>query len=173
MTTSVNWFIGSIQLFAGNFAPYGWRLCDGQLLEISKYQALYSILGTTYGGNGVTTFALPDLRGRAPIHAGQGPGLPHVILGQRGGFPTATLTASNMPHHNHLLMANMDAGGETKPGPNRVLGTGGGYASQAPNVNMSQSSILPTGSNLPFSIEQPYLALNYIIALEGIFPTRT
>ncbi|MDE2483038.1 MAG: phage tail protein [bacterium] len=168
-------YIGSIVLFAGNFAPRGWALCWGQLLPIAQNAALFSILGTTYGGNGVQTFALPDLRGRVPIQQGQAPGLSAYVLGEASGTETTTLLTPNLPQHNHLLMGNQQASGNEFPGPAHVIGASTAdkmYTNQAPNVNMAPTSISMTGGNQPFSNMQPYLALNFIIALQGIFPSR-
>lgn len=168
-------FIGSIVLFCGNFAPTGWALCNGQLLSIASNTALFSILGTYFGGDGVRTFALPDLRGRVPIHAGQGPGLSTYVLGEAGGNESATLGINNMPLHSHLIRTDGAAGGKAYPGPNHVLGastTGTPYSVNAPNDNLSPASVSTSGGNLPFSIEQPYLALNFIIALVGVYPSR-
>ena len=168
-------YIGMIFMFAGNFAPVGFALCNGQLLSISQNTALFSILGTTYGGDGVQTFGLPDLRGRVPLHAGQGPGLPPVALGQNGGAESATLLVNNLPAHNHLLNGNNAAGGKEFPGPNHIIGpstTDMMYSVNPPNTTMNVASIGMTGANQPFSIMQPYLAVNYIIATQGIFPSR-
>jgi microcystin-dependent protein len=168
-------FLASIILFAGNFAPRGWAFCQGQILPIAQNTALFSLLGTTYGGNGQTTFALPDLRGRAPIGQGQGPGLPPVQLGEAAGSPSTTLNISNMPQHNHQLNCGGSADAFA-PGGNfmasesnqqtQVYG-GGAVAGQ-----MNAQSIGVAGSSQPFSNMQPYLGLNYIICMEGIFPSR-
>ena len=168
-------FIGTIVLFAGNFAPRGWAFCQGQLVDIATNQALFTILGTVYGGNGTTTFALPDLRGRAPISSGQGPGLAQYDLGEQGGSEYVSLLLNNLPSHNHTLNGNNAAGGAEAPGPNHVLGlspTDKMYAATAPNVNFADRSIGTAGASQPFPILQPYLALNYIIAVEGIYPSR-
>jgi microcystin-dependent protein len=170
-----NPFIGAIVLFCGNFAPRGWALCNGQLLSISQWSALFAILGTTYGGNGTTNFALPNLQGRVPIHPGQGQGLSPYTLGQTGGVETATLSINNLPQHNHLLMGDNTAGGKEFPGPNHVIGasmTDKMYSVNAPNTNMSPASVGMTGGNQPFSVVQPFQCINYIIALQGIFPSR-
>mgnify|MGYP000054799485 CR=1 FL=1 len=172
-------FIGQIMMFGGNFAPRNWALCDGQLLAINNYQALFSILGTTYGGDGRTTFALPDLRGRAPIHEGQGPGLPSYRLGQKGGIEQNTLTLANMPAHNHgggSLNVSNQAGEETSPPAGGSIGGGAAiYNAEAPNTTLNQNSIVINneGGNQPVNNMQPYQALNYIICLQGIFPSRS
>lgn len=170
-------FIGQIILFAGNFAPRGWALCDGQLLPISQNQALFSILGTTYGGDGRTTFGLPDLRGRVPVHQGHGPGLSDYHLGQKGGIETVTLTAAQMPPHAHSLHANENPGDSPDPAGAAISDSKGRdrdfQKSGEVNVTMSASSIGSTGGNQPHENRQPYLAVNYIIALQGIYPSRS
>lgn len=177
-------YLGQITLFAGNFAPRGWMFCSGQILSISQNTALFSILGTTYGGNGQTTFALPDLRGRVAVNAGQGPGLSSYVLGQQGGTETVTLNVQQMPQHNHFV--NADATTAAAPAP-----TGGNlaqgvtavrtspsavnsYTSGAPTapVQLNPTTIAPQGNSQPHPNLQPLLALNYIIAVEGIFPPR-
>lgn len=164
-------FIGQIVMFAGNFAPRGWALCEGQLLPIAQNQALFSILGTTYGGDGRTTFALPDLRGRAPIQQGSGPGLPTYSLGQKGGNATTTLTTQNLPAHSHSLAAKEEANSDV-PNGNFVAGAGFDAFGLTSDTTMSSSAIGNTGANIPFSNQPPYLAINYIIALVGTFPSR-
>ena len=191
-------FIGQITLFAGNFAPRGWMFCQGQLLSIATNTALFSILGTTYGGNGQTTFALPDLRGRAPVQQGQGPGLPSVVLGEAAGTPTTTLTSLNMasqavniPAHTVSVAIPAAEGDADLPAPSTtgVLAkpkdsSGSGvsidiYASTASNTTLKPFNLtIPatTGAtaagNQPFSNQSPYLGINFIIATEGIFPSR-
>lgn len=165
-------FIGEIRLFAGNFAPRGWAFCDGQLLPIAQNQALFSIIGTTYGGDGRTTFALPDLRGRAPIHAGSGPGLTPRVLGARGGEEQVTLTESQLPQHTHSLMAST-AKADTKTPTGEVLGGNTkNYTAPPTNVDTDISSIGIAGEGQAHNNMQPYLTLNYIIALQGIYPSR-
>lgn len=173
-------FIGEIMLFAGNFAPRGWAFCNGQLLSISQNTALFSILGTTYGGNGVQTFGLPDLRGRAPIHFGQGPGLSSYDLGEMSGTEKVTLLPSEIPAHTHPLMGNN--GGANSPMNNSAVlsnqinedgDTIDTFYSGAPNTVLNSASIGATGGNQPHNNMQPYLVLNYCIALEGIFPSRS
>jgi microcystin-dependent protein len=174
-------YIGAIVLFAGNFAPRGWALCQGQLLAISQNTALFSILGTTYGGNGTSTFALPDLRGRVPVSSGQGPGLSPYDLGEVTGVENITLLTQNMPSHTHLVNAssatsgrggNIPTGNLLATTANAGTNTVDIYAAGSPGVQMSPQMIAPTGNNLPVSIIQPILCLNYIIALQGIFPSR-
>lgn len=162
--------LGEIILFAGNYAPRGWMLCHGQFLNIADNTALFSLLGTTYGGNGTTTFALPDLRGRTPVGAGTGPGLSPRNLGDRGGAEQATLTASNMPAHQHPVRAASTAPTTGDPGGSSLAGATI-YASAAPTT-----SLAPTGSvggSQPFGILPPFLSLHYIIAVQGVFPSRS
>ena len=161
-------FLAQIMLFGGNFAPRGWAFCSGQILSIAQNTALFSLLGTTYGGNGQTTFALPDLRGRVAVHPGQGPGLSAVTQGESSGTETATLLVTNMPAHSHFPQATNAAATTSKPA-NAVPAGGGVYATPAA-VNMAATT--PAGGSQPFSIRNPYLGVNYIIALEGIFPSR-
>ena len=165
--------IGDIKMFGGNFAPRSWAFCNGQLLSISQNAALFSILGTTYGGNGQTTFALPDLRGRVPIGMGQGPGLSGYVEGQAGGVENVTLLTSQIPVHNHSLSAS--SGAATNASPNNgypaVLDAGNGYAA-TPNTTMNAGAIGTAGGNQSHTNVQPYLALNFIICLFGIFPSR-
>lgn len=168
-------YIAGIVLFAGNFAPRGWAFCNGQILSIAQNTALFSLLGTTYGGNGQTTFALPDLRGRVPIQPGQGPGLPLYDLGETGGAPTTTLVANNLPAHSHSLNAVTEAGDTSIP-TGAFLSNSGAldkeYKTSGTIVGMNAGAIGATGSSVPFNTMQPYLGLNYIIALTGIFPSR-
>ena len=169
-------FIGQVIMFAGNFAPRGWAFCDGQLLQISSNSALFSILGTTYGGDGRTTFGLPDLRGRAPIHEGTGPGLQPMQLGSKGGAQTTTLNVANLPAHSHVI--TMKGSGETgeKDDPSgNAFGAAEIYTDQAPAESMKAGMITAanTGANQPFNNYQPYQVLNYIIALIGTYPSRS
>jgi microcystin-dependent protein len=164
---------GMIIQFAGNFAPKNWALCDGTLLPISQNNALFSILGTTYGGNGTTNFALPDLRGRVCIHPGQGPGLTYRPFGGAGGAESVTLLVSNMPAHSHAYNAAESGDGQAAPNGN-ALGktTANIYTTNPPNVAMNSSTIAPTGGSQPFGIMQPFLAINWIICTVGIYPQR-
>jgi microcystin-dependent protein len=169
-------FIGQITGFAGNFAPRGWALCQGQILSIAQNTALFSILGTTYGGNGQTTFALPDLRGRVPIQEGQGPGLSPYTLGEAGGQENHTLLVTEMPQHNHLIAAT-NAGGNSQTPIGTFLATdaaGGtaGYSGGPANGNMAATAVTLAGGSQPHNNRQPYLCINFIIALQGIFPSR-
>jgi microcystin-dependent protein len=174
-------FIAEIYLFAGNFAPRGYAFCDGSLLSIAQNTALFSILGTTYGGNGTTNFALPDLRGRVPIGAGNGPGLTPRVQGEKSGEENHTLNSQEMPQHSHSATVGCVGGataGNSKDPTGRVwakdLGTASAtYSNAATNANMAPSiTVSTTGGNQGHNNMQPYLALNYVIALVGIFPSR-
>ncbi|MBK7759826.1 MAG: phage tail protein [Deltaproteobacteria bacterium] len=173
--------IGSIFLFAGTLAPKNWAFCNGQLLSIAQNQALFSILGTTYGGDGVRTFALPDLRGRAPVHQGSGPGLNPVQLGEVSGSESTTLLITNLPSHNHTLNASTSSGESISPSNATLAAFGtsllppaGPYTTaHTPNAPLSPSAIAVSGQNQPINITQPTLALNYIIATQGIYPSRS
>jgi microcystin-dependent protein len=171
-------YIGSIVLFAGNFAPRGWALCQGQLLPIAQNTALFSILGTTYGGNGQTTFALPDLRGRAPIGTGQGPGLSNITLGEQAGTENVTLLTTNMPAHNHTINCDNNASSSLAPS-GMIPGLSDNrnaevniYSSNTPNAVMNPQTVGVAGGSQPFNNRNPFLGINFIIALEGIFPSR-
>ena len=172
-------FLGEIRIFGGNFAPVGWALCNGALLQISQNTALFSILGTTYGGDGVRTFALPDLRGRVVVGFGQGPGLSAYAQGQIGGAESQTLTTAQMPLHSHSVGASETASTSDPKGgvPAKVVGAQVGsaphvYGAAPDGTAMNSAMIGSSGSGQPFSILQPYLVINYIIALQGIFPSR-
>ena len=178
-------FLGQLMLFAGNFVPRGYVGCNGQLLSIAEYDTLYVLLGTTYGGDGVTTFGVPDLRGRAPQHFGQGLGLPSVALGQISGTETITLTSAQMPAHNHTLTATVtpscsstDDEDSTSPvnsyprafpGTNTYSTTQNGQTGQAGSFNIP---LMPTGSGYPMDNTQPSLAMTFCMATEGIFPSQ-
>ena len=167
-------FIGEIIMFAGNFAPRGWAFCDGQLLSISTNTALFSILGTTYGGDGRSTFGLPDLRGRVSVHPGQGPGLSSRRLGEKAGRETVTLSVAQLPAHNHPQNAT-SSNAETGSPTNGLLGTfpGPAYDSDGTaDTQMKSTSIGDTGGGQDHDNMQPYQCVNYIIALQGIFPSR-
>jgi len=167
-------FIGQIIMFSGNFAPRGWALCDGQLLSISNNTALFSILGTTYGGDGRTNFALPDLRGRVPVHAGSGPGLPPARLGDKAGAAQHALTAQQMPSHTHSLHCQTGDGTSDEPANHFPAKTGGGESIYADSQNgaMNANAIQNAGGGQAFSIMQPYQVVNFIIALVGLYPSR-
>jgi microcystin-dependent protein len=170
-------FIGEIRMFGGNFAIRDWAICDGQLLAISSNSALFSILGTTYGGDGRTTFALPDLRGRAPMHAGNGPGLTSRNIGQRGGVETEILSQAAMPAHNHTLSASTLPASSTQPTTqSRFSRSVGGFAyddTAVANVPLDGGTVGNAGLNQQHNNVQPFLAINYIICLQGIFPSRS
>jgi microcystin-dependent protein len=174
--------IGEIRMFAGTFNPRTWAFCNSQLISIAQNTALFSILGTTYGGNGQTTFGLPDFQGRVAVGTGTGAGLPNVQLGEKAGTNNITLTIANMPAHNHGVAGQVTpqaaTDGSLNSDPNgRFLGPGAFFASAADNVNMAPIpatglTIGVNGSGQPFSIMQPYLGMNYIICMFGIFPSR-
>jgi microcystin-dependent protein len=160
-------YIGEIRIFAGNFAPVGWLLCQGQLLPISQYDVLFNLIGTTYGGDGQNTFALPNLASRIPYHQGSG-----YTLGQTGGVESVTLTTQQLPVHNHLAMANTTTADQALPTSN-FWGAGSlvAYSSSAPTVTMLPSALLPAGGSQPHENMPPFLCLNFIIATEGIYPS--
>jgi microcystin-dependent protein len=165
-------FVAEIRIFAGNFAPKGWAFCNGQLLPISQNTALFSLLGTFYGGDGQSTFGLPDLRGCSPMHPGQGPGLTLRSLGERGGEESVTLNLNQMPAHSHQLTASTSA---STPSPaNSVPGAGSKIYGPANNlVPMAGTAVSSAGGSQPHDNRQPYLVLNFIIALQGIYPARS
>jgi microcystin-dependent protein len=194
-------FLGEIIMFAGNFAPRGWALCNGQLLSVSQNSALFAILGTTYGGNGQTTFGLPNLQGRAPVHQGQSPGTSRYTLGEVGGTENVTLTINELPAHNHTvalsgtgdvsvaLGASSANGNASVPGPTTVpakvpngLAALNAFSTTAPDTTLLPVHTTTTvnvtgntgvvGNNLPVPIVQPYQVVNFIIATEGVFPSR-
>lgn len=161
-------FLGEIRLFSGNFAPRGWALCNGQIMAINQNQALFSLLGTTYGGNGVTTFALPNLCGRAPVHAGGA-----ITLGESSGEEVHTLTQQEIPAHTHRVVASSSAATEVSPVNNVWAAKENCYgALHFPTTSLNASSLQSAGGSQPHSNMQPYLVLNFIIATEGIFPSR-
>lgn len=171
-----NPMMGQIIAFGGNFAPRGWALCEGQLLPVSQYSALFSILGTIYGGDGRTTFALPDLRGRIPIQEGRGPGLSDYPLGRKGGQETVTLTVNQIPSHNHYLNADANTGTTNVP-TNHILANTAAfdneYSTSNPNTQLNSGAIRHTGGGQPHENRMPFLATNYIIALVGVYPSRS
>ncbi len=164
-------YLGEIRIFGGNYAPRDWALCNGQVLPISQNQALFSILGTTYGGNGTTTFALPDLQGRVPLGMGQGRGLSDRPIGQSGGAENVVLKLSEIPAHRHELRASNAAQSTDRPA-GAALSAGGYYTSQNPATAMNPDSVSPEGGSEPHPNVQPFLALTFIIALTGIYPSR-
>ena len=169
-------FIGEIRMFGGNFAPAGWAFCDGSLLPISENDALFALLGTTYGGDGQTNFKLPDLRGRIPIHQGAGPGLSRRDLGEALGVEGVTLVPEQLPAHHHPLFASASAASSTDPtGQVTATVTGGAniYGAGAPTVAMNPQATTTTGGGAPHDNLMPTLCVNFIIALFGIFPSHS
>jgi microcystin-dependent protein len=166
-------FLGEIRMFGFNFAPSGWAMCNGQLLSIAQNAALFALLGTTYGGNGTTTFQLPNLQSRVAIHMGQGNGLSPYVEGQVGGTENVTLTNNQMPQHNHPVTASDGNASATRPG-GAVLGRvqTAIYGASPDGTVMNAGMIGNSGGSQPFSILQPYLVVNFCIALQGIFPSR-
>ena len=169
-------FVAEIRMFGCNFAPTGWAQCNGQLLPISQNTALFSLLGTFYGGDGKSTFALPDLQGSVPIHQGQGPGLSDYFLGQASGSENVTLLQTEIPVHTHSLQATAsDPGEDRTPGTESLARSTGGKLYGAPNslVQMNlQQTLTVTGSSFPHNNMMPYLTVNFCIALQGVFPPR-
>jgi microcystin-dependent protein len=170
-----NPYIGEIRMFAGNFAINGWAECNGQLLAIASYTALFSIIGTYYGGNGTSNFALPNFQGRVPIHQGTSSFGTTYVMGQQSGVENATLLYNNMPIHTHLINCNNAGGNNASPVNNypaiESTGTSLNYATTGGST-MSPSVLGTAGGNVPFSIVQPYLTVTFLIALQGIFPAR-
>jgi microcystin-dependent protein len=165
-------YVGEIRMFAGNFAPAGWMFCEGQLLPISEYETLFNLIGTTYGGDGQSTFALPDLRGRIPLHFGNG-----FTLAETGGVETITLTVSQIPAHSHPFLATANTAASNNPqgnlgAVNNVFGVFP-YGSDAPRLNLSPNAISSVGGSQPHDNFQPYLCVDFIISLFGIFPSQT
>ena len=166
-------FVGEIKMFAGNFAPRSWAFCDGQLLAISQNDALFSLFGTIYGGDGRTTFGLPDMRGRVPIHYGSGPGLSPRTLGNKAGAENVTLTGNQVGAHNHTFSATTLAAGDNSPENNTVAVAAGAniYGTEGPNV-LNSAAITQTGQVAAHSNLMPTLCVNFIVALFGIYPSR-
>lgn len=168
-------YVGEIRMFAGNFAPRGWAFCDGQLLAVSQNDALFSLFGTIYGGDGRTTFGLPDLRGRIPIHAGHGPGLSSRRLGSKSGSEKVTLTVNQLPSHSHTFNAVSIPATENSPGENETLAQSVGYDAYVPNQNpssMNKGNVTNAGGSRSHENEMPYLCVHFIVALFGIYPSR-
>ncbi len=170
-------FIAEIRIGGFNFAPRGWAFCDGQLLPISQNTALFSLIGTIYGGNGKTTFALPNLQGRAPMAWGQGPGLSQRLIGESGGASTVTLQTSQIPAHNHneVVRPTGLASGQSGTPQGNFGGRSNSrpYNTSAPNTTMGATAIQPQGGGQPHNNMMPYLTMNFIIALQGVFPPRS
>lgn len=167
-------FLGEIRMFAGTYAPQGWAICDGSLLSIASYEALFTLLGTTYGGDGTGTFALPDLRGRVPVHQGQGPGLSPYVMGQAGGAEAVVLGVPQMAAHSHPASGSASAGTATTPAGN-VWAANGSVKQFAPasaiSGTMAAGSVGPTGAGQPHENMAPFVAVSFIIALEGLYPS--
>ncbi|MDB6025629.1 MAG: Tail Collar domain protein [Verrucomicrobiales bacterium] len=163
-------YVGEIRMFAGNFAPAGWMFCEGQLLPISEYETLFNLIGTTYGGDGQSTFALPDLRGRIPVHQGNG-----FILAETGGAEQITLTVNQIPSHGHPFLASTSAGTENNPAGNVVASSSSVtlFVGDTTDIDMSASAIGLLGGSQPHTNFQPYLCVDFIISLFGIFPSPT
>jgi microcystin-dependent protein len=165
-------YVGEIRIFAGNFAPAGWMFCEGQLLPISENETLFQLIGTTYGGDGQSTFALPDLRGRIPIHEGNG-----FLLAENAGAEEVTLTVNQIPAHTHPLVATNDTATQTNPGGQVVARFSQAnidpYLEDVPNLNLAVTAITAVGGSQPHTNFQPYICINYIISLFGIFPSPT
>jgi microcystin-dependent protein len=169
-------YIGEIRMFAGNFAPAGWAFCDGQLLAIAENDALFTLIGTTYGGDGQTTFALPDLRGRIPIHQGTGPGLNTRTLGESAGVENVTLTVNQSPTHSHPFIGTASNASATNP-TNAVVASPSTIdlyrPATAPNTNLAANALGITGGSQPHDNMQPFLCISFIISLFGIFPSQS
>jgi len=169
-------YVGEIRMFGGNFAPNGWLFCAGQLVPIAEFDVLFALIGTTYGGDGQSTFALPDLRGRLPIHMGQSPGTSNYIIGQRDGVETVTLTSNQMPAHTHAFIATTAASSNTGPGGNVVAdSTVAGakiYAAGPGSAALAASAVTSSGGSQPHDNRMPFLAVSFIISLFGIFPSQ-
>src|SRR4029453_12176523 len=171
-------FVGEIRMFGGNFAPAGWAFCDGQLMPISENDTLFNLIGTTYGGDGQETFALPDLQGRIPMHAGTGSDGITYQLGEKGGVETVTLSVNKILAHNHIPVASANAG--TVPNPGGAIFAAGGGGEQMystppnpPGGTLNANGILPTGGSQPHENVAPYLCVNFILSLFGVFPSQT
>ena len=171
----MNPYLGEIRIFSGNFAPKGWAMCNGQLLSISSNTALFSLLGTFYGGNGTTTFALPDLRSRLPIHQGQGQGLSPYNVGQNGGFENITLNTQQLPRHNHNINTSNGPGNNIHPANTILASTTSDkpYTSAASDGStLNTAAVTYVGGNQPHNNLEPYLCMTFIIATQGIYPPR-
>lgn len=166
-------FIGQIMQVGFNFAPRGWALCDGAILPISSYTALFSLLGTTFGGDGRTTFGLPDLRGRTAKGVGNGPGLTPVSWGQKAGAETHTMTVAQMPSHGHTVTPKGASGPPDQDSPESHFSAEGDFYNETGDVNMGAAAVSNTGGNQSFSIRNPYLGIYHCIALTGVFPSRS
>ncbi len=170
-------FIAEIRIFAGNFAPRSWAFCNGQLLPVSQNTALFSLIGTTYGGDGRTTTALPNMQGRSPMHPGRGPGLTSRRLGQRGGTEMVSLTEAQMPNHTHSNMAAIQPASANTPNDTtsmaRSVGANAYNSNPTTAIPMNDGALLNTGGSQPHNNLQPFLVMNFIIALQGLYPSRS
>ena len=169
-------YVGEIRMFAGNFAPAGWMFCDGTQLPISENETLFQLIGTIYGGDGQETFNVPDLRGRVPIHQGTSSGTgSSYTVGQSGGVETVALTTQQMPQHSHALVATSAIGNQVNPGGSLLANSQGvlPYIEENPNINLHAQAVAPSGGSQPHDNMQPYLGINFIISLFGIFPSQT
>jgi microcystin-dependent protein len=167
-------FIGEIRMFGGNFAPAGWELCNGQLVPIAENDALFVLIGTTYGGDGESTFALPNLQSRVPVHTGQGPGLGNYTLGEMGGVESVTLTVNQTPVHTHAFIASTAGGSDNNPSGNLIAdGPAQAFIEANPNAQLAPQAIAPSGGSQPHENRMPVLGINYIISMFGIFPDRS
>ena len=169
-------YVGEIRMFGGNFPPNGWMLCQGQPLPISENDVLFQLIGTTYGGDGEETFNLPDFQGRTPVHMGTGPGGITYQIGEKAGVETVTLTAQQIPIHTHALVCSTNVAQDTSPA-NKVLGQANGsalpYVQDSIDAALSNQTVTPIGGSQPHDNMQPYLCINYIISLFGVFPSQT
>lgn len=166
-------YVGEIRMFAGNFAPAGWQLCEGQLLPISEFETLFNLIGTTYGGDGQSTFAMPDLRGRAPVHSGTGAGLPTYVLSQSFGAEEVTLTSATFPSHGHTLQAVQARADDDDPRGRLPAVARRAFYGPATGLVAMPAGTVSSGGGQPHENMQPYLAINFIISLFGIFPSPT
>jgi microcystin-dependent protein len=169
-------YIGEIRMFAGTFAPAGWMFCDGSTLAISEFDTLFNLIGTTYGGDGQSTFQLPDLRGRLPLHWGTDPGTgTNFVIGQAAGTEEVTLSTQQIPQHNHLLQATNAIGQQKNPGGNILANSQGPqpYIQESPDGNLNGNALQPFGGNQPHENRQPFLCISFIISLYGIYPSPT
>ena len=169
-------YVGEIRLFAGNFAPNGWMFCEGQTLPISENEVLFQLIGTTYGGDGEETFNLPNLASRVPVHMGTGPDGTTYQIGEMAGTESETLTMQQIPNHSHALLASTAGGTEVTPAGNVLATTGGGihlYYEGAVDASLNPQAISPRGGSQPHENTQPFLCINFIISLFGVFPSQT
>jgi microcystin-dependent protein len=177
MPSTIFPYIGEIRMIAANYAPDGWMFCEGQLLPISLYEHLFQLIGTTYGGDGEETFMLPDLRGRVPIHFGTDSFGIGVALGEMGGVEQVTLTTQQIPNHSHAMLATTSAASSTNPSntigaASNIFGVGA-YGTDTPSINLPANAVTPAGGSQPHNNMQPYVCVNFIIAVEGQFPSQT